>query len=280
MRYVIVVLIAVFILSGCVNNRATVPDGDNVDIQNQESSGAQADGQMSETNYIISYCAKENSDENLIYFNYPQFQETIVNAIELNEVIVGFVGSALQEICEGGFKGTLRDSPENLEWDNSNYTLQAMDIDYEIVRSDSDYFSVKFEGLYNNKTSAHPVNYFNSLTIDLGKCERATLSDLYSIDGDFVKLIRNKFQEQIREGLAERVGVSFDEIPESTEELLSLQDDEMLLESLRQADKNNDGGFYSFLKETALGISVPVEHAVGDHFEIIIPYDDLKSFTN
>ena len=52
-RNAIVVLIAVFIFSGCISNRA-VPDVEDIDIQNQESSGAQADEQMSEVGRAIA----------------------------------------------------------------------------------------------------------------------------------------------------------------------------------------------------------------------------------
>ena len=65
MKYAIVVLIAVFIFSGCVNNRTAVPDVEDIDIQNQENSGAQGEGQMSDTNYItkekfLEYIATQN----------------------------------------------------------------------------------------------------------------------------------------------------------------------------------------------------------------------------
>ena len=54
MKYAIVVLIAIFVLSRCINNRAAVPDVEDIDIQNQESSGAQADEQMSEVGRAIA----------------------------------------------------------------------------------------------------------------------------------------------------------------------------------------------------------------------------------
>lgn len=236
-----------------------------------------SDTSESENANIISYSAKENTDENSIYYGYPQFDETVPNSNELNGLIIESVDSSLQILCEGGFHGNLKDSPEKSELYNNDYTLQGIDFDYKITLHDANYFSVTFEGLYNNRAAAHPTNYFNSLTIDTKSCERVILSDLYHIDMKFVELLIEKYKEQIRTGLGEKLGLALDEIPESVEDELSSLDDELLLESLLQADKNGNYGFFSFLTDTALGISVPVKHAVGDHFEVMIKYDELNS---
>jgi hypothetical protein len=148
-----------------------------------------------------------------------------------------------------------------------------MDINYSVTRNDSDYFSVTFEGEFNHKYATHPMNYFDSLIIDVKKCEMITLSALYSINADFVILVRNTFKEQIRSVIAEKIGGTPEEVPEYVEEQLSSYDDTSLQEALHQST------FRNFLTEKGLGISVPFSHAMGDHFEILISYDDLQQST-
>ena len=220
---------------------------------------------------IVSYCAKDKSEENRIFFNYPKFKETVPNAEILNQLIVEFVENALQ-ISDGEFKGNLKDAVENWEWDENEYTLIAMDISYNITRNDLSYFSVTFEGEFNHKYAAHPMNYFDSLIIDVKKCEMITLSDLYSINAEFVALVRNTFKEQIGSVIAEKIGGLPEELPEYVEEQLSSYDDTSLQEALYQSI------FRSFLTDTDLGISVPFSHAMGDHFEILISYGELTEY--
>jgi len=155
-----------------------------------------------------------------------------------------------------------------------------MKIDYKIMRNDSDYFSVTFEGLFNVKTAAHPLNEFYSLTIDKKTLRQVTLSDFYRIDIDFAELVRKEFQEQVRAGLAERAGTTIDKVDERVEKELSSLSDESLVKALRQANTVDSSGygFYFYMTDTALGISVSVSHALGDHFEILIPFEELESF--
>ena len=85
-RNAIVVLIAVFILSGCVNNRAVL-DVEDIDIQNLENSGAQGEGQMSDTNYMTK-------EEFLQYIKENQHLETVditvedLNGVDIDDFIM------------------------------------------------------------------------------------------------------------------------------------------------------------------------------------------------
>jgi len=224
------------------------------------------------TNDFVSFCAKEKSEENRIFFNYPQFKETVPNADILNQLIVEFVENALQRNDEAAFKGNLKDYPETWEWNENEYTLLAMDINYNITRNDSNYFSVTFEGDFHHKFAAHPLNYFDSLIVDVKKCKRITLSSIYHINASFVTLVRDTFKDQIRSVIAEKIEGLPEEIPEWVEEHLDLHDDAFLLEVLQQSK------YRSFLTDKGLGISVPFGRAMGDHFEILISYDVLQQY--
>ena len=240
-------------------------------LEYQGKTNAPRENELSDN--IVSYCAKEKSKENRIYYNYPQFNETVSNADKLNQTIEEFVINALQRSDEAAFKGDMKDSPEDWEWNDNEYTLLAMDISYRITRSDLDYFSVVFEGDYNHKYAAHPMNYFDSLIIDVQRGEAVNLSLLYNIDKNFITLFRNAFKEQIRSVVAERMeGVPY-EVSTCVEEQLTSYDDSKLQEVLQQSV------FRSFLTDKGLGISVPFGHAMGDHYEILINYDKLVGYT-
>ncbi|SEW32739.1 hypothetical protein [[Clostridium] fimetarium] len=276
-RTLTIILLAVLLLSGCKENQ---PNNLSESIPNTSNSESIPNTSNSEsipnTSNFFSYSAKEKSAENHIFFNYPQFKETIANTDEVNELIMEFVELSVQNSCAGEFKGSLKDSTE--EWNNKQNSVRTMNISYKITRSDFDYLSVTFDGGFNHIKAAHPLNYFNSLIIDLKKCEVVSLSDLYYINTDFVELVQKKIKEQIRAGLANKLGVLIDEIPKKVEEYLLDLGNEALLEILQQANKEINSGYFCFMTDDALGISVPIAHAYGDHFEIMIAYDELKSF--
>jgi len=243
-------------------------------LQNGNSNGSATDN----TDFV-SYCAKEKTSKNQIYFNYPQFKETVVNAEELNDIIEASVVSFLQGLLREDFMGSLKQMPEDWIWDNNNYTLWAMRVDYRIVRYDNDYVSVVFEGLCNNREDMRPIHFFSSITINLEKCELVVLSDLYRIDMDFAEMVQKEFKEQIRAGLAEKTGASIDDIDERVEEAFPWVDSESLLKILQQTKTSgSEHGFYFFLTDTSLGISIPLNYVLGSHYEILIPYDELVLF--
>ena len=72
-----------------------------------------------------------------------------------------------------------------------------MYIQYSVVYDSSELFSIKFEGIYNNKSSINPMNYFNTLNIDMTNGKPIVISDLYNINSDFIDLIQKNFNEQM-----------------------------------------------------------------------------------
>ena len=257
---IIIVLLLLF-LSGCTENQkdiSSIVSGENA----------------IDTSGIISCCAKEESEEKLVYFNFPQLKETTYKANEINKLITEFV---LSTLYFDDFNITIEDFSETWNWDNDDYKTMAMKIDYRIVRNDPIYFSVVFEGMTNYKVAAHPNHNFYSLTIDIEKNRIVKLSDLYNINMNFVQLIRKEFKEQSRLRFAEKTGTLSEEVAEYVEDLLSDYADMDLLNWLCLAD-TIDSGFYSFLTDMELGISIPLSFAMGNHIEIMISYDKLKEY--
>ena len=254
------VLIVLVLLSGCAEYQVSNEGAtDNISLN--------APSKIISDN-IVSYCAKEKSEENRIYFNYPQFKETVNNADKLNELIVVLVKTAIQ-VSDGVFKGTLKDSPEIWEWNEDEYTHLAMNISYKITRSDSDYFSVTFEGEYNHKFAAHPIHYFRSIIIDLKKCEVVSLSDLYVINMEFIKIYLENLKKAVNQG---RFTAMEEEWMRVTE---IIENSDFLVMNFEKADA---GGVSSYLTEEGLGISYSVGRAFADHLETIIKYEEIERF--
>lgn len=207
------------------------------------------------SNYI-SYCAKEKTIENRIYFNYPQIENGL-NAEKINNIIIVFVENELQKYIQDGFYGDVKSSPESWEWDNDQYTLQAMNINYKVTRDDSEYLSITFEGLYNYKNSAYPIHYFNALVIDVNKYELITLSNLYDIDLNFIQLVQQELLNKINKDAKSEYVDSF-------------------YKELEMSIQNGDYAIY--LTDEYLGFSVFTGHVFGDHYEIMINYNKLNKF--
>ena len=260
----VVTSMALTFLSGCTGSMLENCSSNNNEIDNLD---------------YVSFCAKEATGENRIYFSYPHFMKTVTNSEELNELVEGFVVSALNDMLEGRFTGNIKSDTEYWIWNNDDYTKQAMQINFKIMRNDNNFVSIVFEGLCNYKGAAHPTHYFNSLTIDIKKCELVVLSDLYRIDTDFVELVQKKYKEQIRQDLATKTGVPIEMIAEFFEESFSVSSEKFLFEVLCQTgaiDRNTELCF--FLTDTALGISIPVPYTLGNHYELLIPFNELEPF--
>ena len=232
------------------------------------------------TENIISYCAKEKSKENRVFFNYPQFKETTPNANELNGLILGFVKDALQRL-ERGFGGNLKDYPEDWGWNwaEPEYTHNAMNISYNITRNDSNYLSVTFEGWFHHIKAAYPSHLFYSLTIDKVNVKIIFIDDLYCIDDDFIEFFQSNINELVREGLARKFQILPDDISDDVVKIiLEASNNNNFSEIKGKLTSNGEYSYPFFLTDEAVGISISIPHVMGDHFEILISYDELSKY--
>ena len=213
---------------------------------------------------FFAYCAKEQTDENQIYFYYPQIKGETADDQQINGLIAEFVKASLSKIPRLNFSGDMRGYPEDWTWDSNSYTLMATKINYEITRYDSDYLSIVFNGLLDYKGAPHPTHYFDALTIDVKKCAVVKLTDLYYVDADFSLLLKKECGEQFR----------------------SFTDNDMAIRAIEersdqafiQENKNyNNSGICFYMTGSALGIKLSgIPFAMGDYFIFSIPYDELE----
>ena len=275
----IYILLLSMLLSGCADNGSQINTPSETQTDNGSQTSDPRESQIDNVKNFISYCAKEKSEENRIFLTYPQFEETGDNANELNEIIVGFIESILTGFCKEGFQGNLKDTPENWEWGSDKYTDWGIKIDYNIVRNDAEYFSVTFEGLAGHKKAAHPIHYFNSLTIDMKNGSAIALGDIYRIDDDFMKFFLEKVKEGTREGVARRYKTSPEKVPDRIVEYVLESFDENKLKHYKESFI--EGSAYNrnfFITDEAIGISIVTIYAMGDYFEIYIGFEELEPY--
>ena len=217
---------------------------------------------------ITSYCARELSRMNKIYYRYPQLNEVSSAKKTINGLILAHVSRFLDELEteEGGFNGNIKDLTDEWvwDWDGTAYDLYAIDVDYEITRFDDSYLSITFEGLFNAKFAAHPFHYFSSLIVDVHNEKLISLWDIYNVDDGFIDVAFSVLKEKMQVH-----GVAI----EHEDPVYSLAGDS--LKRILQSEGSDRYGHSFFLTEKAVGISISVPHAIGDHFEVLISYDEL-----
>ncbi|SEW16299.1 hypothetical protein [[Clostridium] fimetarium] len=141
--------------------------------------------------------------------------------------------------------------------DYSNLTIT---VDFKITFSNKRLISIVFSGFGNVRTAAHPNNIFYSLNIDLEACSKIKLQDICSINSNLVKIYREKWAQQTDEVRAV---------------ILRDYNDDDLIKAFTQAD-NLGSSVYSYLTSNGVAFSLSVSHAIGDHIETEINYQEIK----
>ncbi|GMK38559.1 hypothetical protein PCCS19_16130 [Paenibacillus sp. CCS19] len=145
----------------------------------------------------------------------------------------------------------------------------TMDIDYAVKRMDDKILSIQYTGYANSKGAAHPNNLYFTTNVDLTTGMKMLLKDTVKLDDSFVKLLRSAKYVPF--------DPSLDLSKEAADELSNWSDAE-LLTYMKQADDIGIGNVlnvFTYRTADALGISLSVPHALGDHVEFEISNADL-----
>ena len=146
----------------------------------------------------------------------------------------------------------------------------SLDITYEIPWQSQRILSVQYAGVGNAKGAAYPLNLFYTVNINIDKGTKLKLKDFVKIDNNLVDIFMN-FKVQDPE-TNQASASAFDYI-------LNTYTAEDLIRYFEGADSSyqNSAFTFSYLTEDAIGISIEVPHAVGEHMEIELMYQDIKS---
>lgn len=166
----------------------------------------------------------------------------------------------------------IKDFAENIpsHYYPSDYINLGLEMDYKIPYKSKNWISVVFEGIGYVRTAAHPNKLIYAININLSDASIVSLSDIYTINDEVEKIIRDDFQSQFAEGQLERLG--YDKNDDSYETLkekfstVGIFDCQYLV--------TDSSRFY--LSENGIVFCVDVIHAIGDYYELEIKYSELK----
>lgn len=175
---------------------------------------------------------------------YPVFLQSGME--EINADIADFVSSFVTE--EYG----------------ENISDLDLEINYEIKRYDAAYLSILFEGTGNVYTAAYPNNLFVTKNYDIQQTKEITLGDICTVDTVFAEKLYAAMQQKVE-------GDSYYGTETDSDAIMQMicPDTAVLLRELLTCDMDLDG-CQSYLTPQAIGISLPVPHALGDHVEVEI----------
>lgn len=234
-RLAILILEIIFLTSmcGCAGDHS---EDMSLNTESSEQNTAISNYQFEETS------SEEYNPANKISISYPKILKTGYEKI--NDIILDYV----EEIF----------SKEGV----TNAEDYSIDLKYNVELFNNDYLSITFQGLWNLKSAAHPIDYFDSITIDIKNNKIVSLGDVLKIDNSLVDTVRIEFKKQIRKGLSQKLCMPLSEVPEEVENLLDDYDDYSLMSFIYES--------HFYLKDNLVYISVYLPHAIGDHFEIYI----------
>ncbi|HWP98082.1 MAG TPA: hypothetical protein VN426_14650 [Syntrophomonadaceae bacterium] len=138
-----------------------------------------------------------------------------------------------------------------------------LNMDYQIKYQGTGFLSIEYLGLAMVKDAAYPVHLLQTTNIDISKEKQLALSDVVTINDSFVK----KFTAGQYKAYGSDLNLNSAGM---LKEVLSGFSSQDLMESFKQPTAR----FY--LTQDALGVSIEVPHAVGDHLEMEMAYKDLS----
>jgi hypothetical protein len=146
-------------------------------------------------------------------------------------------------------------------------------INYELKSNSRKAISILYIAAYTSPYSAYPTNLVYTTNIDKDNSKRLRLSDIVTLNSDFVKNFRTW-------DLVSPVGVKEDYIQAIRDYIKNLSDEDLLMgfQAADQIGSKNLWGIYTYLTPNRLGISIGVPNYIGDHVEFEKDLSELKDF--
>ncbi|WP_372999651.1 DUF4163 domain-containing protein [Lutispora sp.] len=147
------------------------------------------------------------------------------------------------------------------------YGSVELSIDYKVTLKNPNILSVQYSGVGSVSNAAHPNNLFFTTNINIMTGERLRLKDIVEIDKNFAqKFLNEEFKSMWPEQSEALEYFTSEEVQEYFKEADSLDN----IGTEKQSD------VFSYLTTNSLGISISVGHAIGDHAEFEIKYQNIR----
>ena len=249
-----VFLIIALLLSGC-SHSADSKDNSATPATTQAATAASA------MNYLI-----EDSQENLISVQIPHPENMTEKEADF---LQAFVSGRIKETT--GTEFNLIPSETSVESENREYSQYCILLSSDITQTAKDHMSVVFEGYYYKMGSAHPVHWLFSVNYNRETLQPICFAEKYSVNEE----LYITFADLAEKALMEETGGTWPEEWGTFEEQFCSR--EKFLSALNQEEEGSNTEFNYYLTEDGVVISYPVPFAMGNHKEVLIPYDKLRS---
>ena len=188
--------------------------------------------------------------EETISAEYPQFQDSGY------DVENAFLRRTVEEVVRVNLAGSTAET--------------STDLTGEVTYWDGTVLCFVLEGLWNDSSAAHPIHFWEPILMDLERQTLISLADLMPLENEFLLSFRQAYQEQIVFRLEEKLQMDLSQDADALQQWLEGYSDEAIRSDLSLTAQNPGGSFRGFFTETAVGISVSIPHALGDHVEIYL----------
>lgn len=223
-------------------------------IEETQAPSESETAEETQTSAAYTTMTAKDPENELSYIKYPKL-ESGEHADAINALIKAKADEMLASIHDEDL-----DIPD-VEWTCNIYA------DYEITRDDEKYLSILWTGDWFVSYAPHPNQFAQGLIIDKSTMTEVKLNDLYTVDEAFVQKVQAQVDAQLHSVLAEKFDVSTDDVKEITSD--------MTIEGFVQNGTQFDCIIPVCLAENGVIFSVYVPHYVGDHCEIVIPYEEF-----
>ncbi len=221
--------------------------------------------------------AFENSETRFVNCAYPEFGTEMEHADAVNSIIREFAEELIRENTSVS-TWTTKDEPAvfDLTWGadapctEESDALVSFNADYTITRIDEKYISILFKSDYYMLRAAYPFTDAQGLVIDMQTLKAVPLADLYTVDEAFAAQVQLSAKQGRIPSLADKLGVPEDMIP--------AESGSPSLEKLTEANTSARTQLSVFMCPDSLGFILPTLHAMGDYYELTIPYEELEQF--
>lgn len=209
-------------------------------------------------------------DADKISIAYPQLDSGTAEAESINAIIRAHVDEMI-EFCQEREDVARLDAIAFGDDERLERAVCSLSADnFEITWNDEQYLSICWTGYWSLGTAAHPNGFANGLIIDKETLSEVTLTDLYHVDEGFTQAVQDTIDAGMADALAQKLGTEPEEFAGMTSTVTT--------ETLQTSNKGFEEGNTAYLTAEGMAISVYTYHAIGDHCEVIVPFETLNIF--
>lgn len=201
------------------------------------------------------------NNNNIIDTGIYKVEGTTFTEGDNKEIIYPIISEIKDEVKEEEINNIIKavafDEYNAFGEDNEGLSLE---IDYTIGLQNESIFSVLYEGYAYLEGAAYPRNIIDTVNIDIEESRDIILNEIIKIDEDFAnKILQYELSEEDK-----------NEVSMAALEYLQMSTSDSLMNYL-----NSDDAIF-YLSQDSITISFEVVHAVGDHFELELNYDEIS----